>query len=327
MFGTVLWSISIGANQGGEKWRRMRRSKRLHRVARYYEPTSGRFLSADPMGQAASPSLYDFAGGDPVNFFDPDGRFGGTPLTAGEYFSAIGSGLLTGLGNIGNAAVTAPGRLVSTVGSGYQQIGGLAVDVANGSLYSDLSLMSSHPIDTAQVFVGVEANMAVQIGTNVMQQVRTSQGLANLSTDLALGLALGNVATQGTPLLGQNFGKLGTVVEDPGLNITGFTNEGFFRADTRGLTFDTMAGIVDSPGVVLQQSAGQYLFISEDGAVVLNPSGGVITTYPASLFNTNITDILNAAAADAMVSNLEAASIAVLNGAAPLTNSACPPQK
>jgi RHS repeat-associated protein len=42
--------------------------------ARYYEPTSGRFLSADPMGQAASPSLYDYAGGDPVNRTDPDGR-------------------------------------------------------------------------------------------------------------------------------------------------------------------------------------------------------------------------------------------------------------
>jgi RHS repeat-associated protein len=42
--------------------------------ARYYEPTSGRFLSADPLGQAASPSLYDFVGGDPVNFFDPTGR-------------------------------------------------------------------------------------------------------------------------------------------------------------------------------------------------------------------------------------------------------------
>ena len=42
--------------------------------ARYYEPTSGRFLSADPMGQAASPSLYDFAGGDPVNNFDSTGR-------------------------------------------------------------------------------------------------------------------------------------------------------------------------------------------------------------------------------------------------------------
>ena len=42
--------------------------------ARYYEPTSGRFLSADPMGHAASPSLYDFCNGDPVNYFEPTGR-------------------------------------------------------------------------------------------------------------------------------------------------------------------------------------------------------------------------------------------------------------
>jgi RHS repeat-associated protein len=43
--------------------------------ARYYEPTSGRFLSADPMGHAASPSLYDFCSGDPLNRWDSDGRF------------------------------------------------------------------------------------------------------------------------------------------------------------------------------------------------------------------------------------------------------------
>ena len=42
--------------------------------ARYYEPTSGRFLSADPLGHGASMSLYDYANGDPVNHFDPDGR-------------------------------------------------------------------------------------------------------------------------------------------------------------------------------------------------------------------------------------------------------------
>jgi RHS repeat-associated protein len=42
--------------------------------ARYYEPTSGRFLSADPKGHRASPSLYDFCNGDGVNNFDPDGR-------------------------------------------------------------------------------------------------------------------------------------------------------------------------------------------------------------------------------------------------------------
>ena len=56
--------------------------------ARYYEPTSGRFLSPDPMGHAASMSLYDFANGDPVNGFDPDGRLATGALNGGERFAA-----------------------------------------------------------------------------------------------------------------------------------------------------------------------------------------------------------------------------------------------
>lgn len=42
--------------------------------ARYYDPVSGRFLSADPLGHDASLSLYDYCNGDPVNGLDPDGR-------------------------------------------------------------------------------------------------------------------------------------------------------------------------------------------------------------------------------------------------------------
>jgi RHS repeat-associated protein len=42
--------------------------------SRYYEPTSGRFLSCDPFGYVASTSLYEFCSGDSVNRFDPDGR-------------------------------------------------------------------------------------------------------------------------------------------------------------------------------------------------------------------------------------------------------------
>jgi hypothetical protein len=44
--------------------------------ARYYDPASGRFLTPDPMGHEGSLSLYDYAGGDPVNGIDPDGRLG-----------------------------------------------------------------------------------------------------------------------------------------------------------------------------------------------------------------------------------------------------------
>ena len=53
---------------------------------RYYDARAGRFLSPDPLSHAASWDLYSFARNDPVNFFDPDGRFGQQIWTHGcEY--------------------------------------------------------------------------------------------------------------------------------------------------------------------------------------------------------------------------------------------------
>lgn len=42
--------------------------------ARWYEPHSGRFLSEDPIGLAGGINPYVYAGNDPINFRDPDGR-------------------------------------------------------------------------------------------------------------------------------------------------------------------------------------------------------------------------------------------------------------
>lgn len=73
------WSTSIA--EGMSVWRAFGwRGKRMdatgfyHLGDRAYEPTCGRFLSTDPMGHGASMSLYDYAGGDPINFADPNGR-------------------------------------------------------------------------------------------------------------------------------------------------------------------------------------------------------------------------------------------------------------
>jgi RHS repeat-associated protein len=46
--------------------------------ARYYNPESGSFLSADPVWNGRDPSYFSFCGGDPINVFDPDGRTGST---------------------------------------------------------------------------------------------------------------------------------------------------------------------------------------------------------------------------------------------------------
>jgi RHS repeat-associated protein len=42
--------------------------------ARYYDPVAGHFLSPDPLGHAASSDLYSAFNGDPVNYFDANGR-------------------------------------------------------------------------------------------------------------------------------------------------------------------------------------------------------------------------------------------------------------
>lgn len=41
--------------------------------ARYYNPTTGRFLSEDPIGFRAGVNLYSYVLGDPIMFGDPLG--------------------------------------------------------------------------------------------------------------------------------------------------------------------------------------------------------------------------------------------------------------
>ncbi|MCB1225815.1 MAG: RHS repeat-associated core domain-containing protein [Verrucomicrobiales bacterium] len=55
--------------------------------ARYYELSSGRFISPDPAGHGESMSLYGYAAGDPVNGVDPTGRETEWGLRVGFSFS------------------------------------------------------------------------------------------------------------------------------------------------------------------------------------------------------------------------------------------------
>jgi RHS repeat-associated protein len=63
---------------------------------RAYDPQVGRWLSPDPVGHAGSLSLYDYCDNDPLNVFDPDGRFG-----KGVY-SSISSGVSSAYTSISN---------------------------------------------------------------------------------------------------------------------------------------------------------------------------------------------------------------------------------
>lgn len=47
---------------------------------RFYDPDTGRYISADPIGLTGGMNLYAYAGGNPVNLIDPDGK---NPLVIG----------------------------------------------------------------------------------------------------------------------------------------------------------------------------------------------------------------------------------------------------
>lgn len=68
--------------------------------ARYCDPVSGHFLSPDPLGHAGSMDLHSFCNGDPVNCFDPTGRFAkGDSEQANNDLESAGQDLHTAFNN------------------------------------------------------------------------------------------------------------------------------------------------------------------------------------------------------------------------------------
>jgi len=60
----------------------------------------------------------------------------------------------------------------------------------------------------------------------------------------------------------------------------------------RGVT-QSMVNSWTKNGTVLQQSSGNYLYITQEGAAVLNSSGKLITTYPNSYYDATMIDVVN----------------------------------
>ena len=137
---------------------------------RYYEPTTGRFLSPDPMGHAASMSLYDFANGDPVNRFDPDGR-----LFVGAAIGAVSGGIAGYYGALAQGGTLKQAALGAVAGAA---VGGLigAADPTEG-------LVSANEIVLAAGAIGAVAGGAGDIVGQVVTQKAQGTPLNKVDID------------------------------------------------------------------------------------------------------------------------------------------------
>ena len=80
-----------------------------YNMNRYYDPDSGRYVSADPIGLSGGLNLYVYAGNDPVNFVD---QWGLNPLVGMIEGAKIGGSVGGLAGGIVGATIGAAGGLL-----------------------------------------------------------------------------------------------------------------------------------------------------------------------------------------------------------------------
>jgi hypothetical protein len=62
----------------------------VHLGAREYDPETGAFTRRDPSGLEGGENQYAYAGGDPVNYWDPDGNFVAAVVVGAAAGAAVG---------------------------------------------------------------------------------------------------------------------------------------------------------------------------------------------------------------------------------------------
>lgn len=156
--------------------------------ARYYDPISGSFISTDPLGHEATLDLYSYASGDPINFFDPTGRFprGEDGLVQGVDFTGEKDWSI-GLIRQGQLLVKDPD------GNFFQKVGGGMLTAVGGFL-SIPDTMEGAGIATTQVKHEMNQKLETgQIGNFEYSLYRSANFFGNFgigTTDFTTGVAV-----------------------------------------------------------------------------------------------------------------------------------------
>lgn len=151
----------------------------IYLINRYYDPTTGQFLSVDPL-VAETGQPYFYAGDNPVNAIDPNGLDCGVFSLVCSGYDTLAGGVKSGGSHLVNAVVSGAGKVILGVGQATTEVG---------------SLVYHHPRQAAGIALGVAAAAtgvgAVVEATGVASAVAAG---ATISEASAGTLVLGGTA-------------------------------------------------------------------------------------------------------------------------------------
>jgi RHS repeat-associated protein len=264
--------------------------------ARYYDPTLGRFVSADPLlGHLSAPQTqnrYAYAIGNPERFTDPSGRDCSllNPFSWGNCAPAAGNAIVEAGQTLVNAATATVQGAVNTISSAGNAVStwwnGLDPNVRTGIIFAALTIAviltagalapaaigavaAMESVATVAAVVGVVSTVAY-VGTSLAthRQV-TGGGLFAAFTKGAFLGALGAFAPEVAGPLADTlgFGEVGAAMIEGGVNIGGAVGSDVIQGDTNpvdwardAVTAEVSSGLSDAvatPGSVSNGAIGE----------------------------------------------------------------------
>ena len=231
--------------------------------SRYYDPEIGRWVSPEPnvyngeFDEGAGLigyNVYAYCANNPVNCYDPTGEFVISTLLICVAAGAIIGGTIGGIA--GNAYADSKGY------TGWDKTKSILTGIGIGGL--------------AGGALGYFAAPAVVSATGVAGISITSGGISTIAA------------------FGTSFGKLGTLIANNGQQIIDWgktTWHGMQRMIERGVT-QNMVEVWVKTGKALQQAGDKILYITKQGAVVIDKAGKVITAYTSQYFDPAMQEVV-----------------------------------
>lgn len=112
------------------------------------------------------------------------------------------------------------------------------------------------------------------------------------------GLKGGEAVESGTSTLaqyGDDFGKMGTYVENPNIKVdwTQYAEHAAERMQQRGMTQEIVNNIVENGKVLSQNNGNKFAYITQEGVAIVSKEGKLITAWSSADFDSSMLEIIS----------------------------------